>query len=66
MNRFIYVYILRSRSTPDRFYAGLTADLRSRLQAHNNGKVVHTSKFAHRFHRISAGPPVVLSRLQKS
>jgi putative endonuclease len=46
MTRFAYVYILKSQSTPDRFYAGLTSDLRTRLRAHNDGKVSHTSKFA--------------------
>ena len=41
-----YVYILRSLQTPERFYVGVTGDLRSRLKRHNAGEVSHTSKFA--------------------
>jgi putative endonuclease len=41
-----YVYILRSLEHPDRFYIGVTADLRSRLQRHNAREVSHTSKYA--------------------
>ncbi|QQN62341.1 GIY-YIG nuclease family protein [Bradyrhizobium diazoefficiens] len=40
-----YVYILRSKSDPDRYYVGLTSDLRVRLKRHNAGEVPHTSKF---------------------
>jgi putative endonuclease len=40
-----YVYILQSINLPDQLYIGWTADLRSRLAAHNEGKSVHTSKF---------------------
>jgi predicted GIY-YIG superfamily endonuclease len=40
-----YVYVLRSQSCPDQRYTGLTADLKTRLQKHNNGEVPHTSKF---------------------
>ncbi|MET4387928.1 putative endonuclease [Bradyrhizobium sp. F1.4.3] len=40
-----YVYILRSKSDPDRYYVGLTSDLRTRLKKHNAGEVRHTSKF---------------------
>ncbi|MCK1359506.1 GIY-YIG nuclease family protein [Bradyrhizobium sp. 199] len=40
-----YVYILRSKSDPDRYYVGLTSDLRARLKKHNAGDVPHTSKF---------------------
>ncbi len=40
-----YVYILRSKSDPDRYYVGLTSDLRARLKKHNAGEVPHTSKF---------------------
>ncbi|WP_027554619.1 GIY-YIG nuclease family protein [Bradyrhizobium sp. Cp5.3] len=40
-----YVYILRSKSDPDRYYIGLTSDLRARLKKHNAGEVSHTSKF---------------------
>jgi len=41
-----YVYILRSQEYPDRYYVGITADLRSRLMRHNAGEVSHTSKYA--------------------
>ena len=40
-----YVYILQSEAYPDRFYVGLTDDLRSRLPSHNAGRVSHTSKY---------------------
>jgi putative endonuclease len=41
-----YVYILRSLEQLDRFYVGVTADLRARLEKHNAGEVAHTSKHA--------------------
>ena len=41
-----YVYILRSLGYLDRYYVGVTADLRSRLETHNAGEVAHTSKYA--------------------
>jgi predicted GIY-YIG superfamily endonuclease len=41
-----YVYILQSVGTPDRFYIGITTELRARLQKHNRCEVKHTSKFA--------------------
>jgi predicted GIY-YIG superfamily endonuclease len=43
---FFYVYILQSTRHPNRFYTGLTDDLKDRLQLHNAGKVPHTAKFA--------------------
>jgi predicted GIY-YIG superfamily endonuclease len=30
----------------DRYYVGVTADLRARLEKHNSGQVSHTSKYA--------------------
>ena len=42
---FFYVYILQSTPTPERFYAGLTQDLKRRLTKHNAGAVPHTAKF---------------------
>jgi putative endonuclease len=45
MTNFAYVYILRSDFESDRFYTGLTEDLRSRIKDHNVGKVPHTAKF---------------------
>lgn len=41
-----YVYILRSMQNLDRYYVGVTADLRARLEKHNSGQVSHTSKYA--------------------
>jgi len=40
-----YVYILRSVLNPERYYIGITEDLRARLQRHNAGSVAHTSKY---------------------
>jgi predicted GIY-YIG superfamily endonuclease len=42
---FFYVYILQSLNRPERFYAGLTEDLKQRLSKHNSGEVPHTTKF---------------------
>jgi putative endonuclease len=41
-----YVYILQSVALPERYYVGITGDLRSRLRRHNAGEVSHTSKYA--------------------
>jgi putative endonuclease len=41
-----YVYILRSLEHVERYYVGVTADLRARLRKHNAGEVSHTSKYA--------------------
>jgi putative endonuclease len=41
-----YVYILRSVQNLDRYYVGVTGDLRSRLKKHNASEVLHTSKYA--------------------
>jgi predicted GIY-YIG superfamily endonuclease len=38
-----FVYILRSRSEPSRYYTGLTSDIASRLAAHNAGRCSHTA-----------------------
>lgn len=40
-----YVYILESIAEPQRFYVGLTANLKARLTRPNAGEVAHTSKF---------------------
>ena len=39
-----YVYILQSVLPDERYYVGVTADLRARLRKHNAGEVAHTSK----------------------
>ncbi len=44
-DKFHYVYILISELDPTRHYTGLTQNLETRLKAHNNGQVSHTSKF---------------------
>ena len=41
-----YVYILRSAEHLERYYFGVTGDLRTRLKKHNAGEVSHTSKYA--------------------
>ena len=41
-----YVYILQSAAEADRYYVGLTDDLKARLKRHNSGQVSHTSKYA--------------------
>jgi putative endonuclease len=38
------VYVLRSQSDPTRYYTGVTADLRARLDDHNAGRCPHTAK----------------------
>ncbi len=40
-----YVYLLQSVKHPNQRYIGLTADLKARLAAHNNGQSPHTSKY---------------------
>jgi predicted GIY-YIG superfamily endonuclease len=41
-----YVYILQSIEFPDKFYTGLTNDLKRRLAQHNQEKSVHSNKYA--------------------
>ena len=45
MGKFFYVYILQSEIDPERFYTGLSDDLRKRLGNHNSGRVLHTRKW---------------------
>ena len=40
-----YVYILGSVNHPKQRYVGQTADLRQRLNHHNEGKSPHTAKY---------------------
>jgi putative endonuclease len=40
-----YVYILRSKNSPDQTYIGSTSDPRKRLSEHNSRKSTHTNKF---------------------
>ena len=39
-----YVYLIRSESHPSQTYIGLTSDLRTRIQKHNEGGSPHTAK----------------------
>jgi predicted GIY-YIG superfamily endonuclease len=41
-----YVYILRSASSPEHFYCGITGNLRARFMKHNAREVSHTAKYA--------------------
>jgi putative endonuclease len=40
-----YVYLLQSLSFPTQRYVGVTTNLKERLQAHNAGASLHTSKY---------------------
>jgi putative endonuclease len=45
MAKFFYVYVLQSEFDAERFYTGLTDDLRKRMRNHNAGRVLHTAKW---------------------
>ena len=40
-----YVYILETVENPKHYYTGFTENLEDRLNAHNSGRVSHTSRF---------------------
>ena len=40
-----YVYLIQSIPFPDQKYIGLTSNLHDRIQAHNEGRSPHTSKY---------------------
>lgn len=40
-----YVYLLKSESSADQRYVGITSDLKQRVTDHNAGKSSHTAKF---------------------
>ncbi len=42
---FHYVYRLRSLSSPDQVYTGLSDDLEARLEKHNQGGVPSTTRY---------------------
>ncbi len=42
---FCFVYIIKSRGTPSRYYTGVTSNLTARLVAHNAGHCTHTARF---------------------
>ena len=39
-----YVYLLESLNVPTQRYIGASADIKSRLAAHNAGRSAHTAK----------------------
>ena len=41
----MYVYLLQSKNYPTQRYIGSTKNIKQRLQEHNHGKSIHTSKF---------------------
>ncbi len=40
-----YVYSIQSEVDLEKYYVGLTKDLKNRLEDHNSGKSIHTNKF---------------------
>lgn len=40
-----FVYSIQSENNLDRYYVGLTSDVKRRLEEHNAGKSIHTNKF---------------------
>ncbi len=44
MNEKRFVYVLRSHVDPKRYYAGITSDVRRRLETHNSGGSHHTAR----------------------
>jgi predicted GIY-YIG superfamily endonuclease len=40
-----YVYIIQSINFPQQFYTGFSENIEGRLEGHNEGKSVYTSKF---------------------
>src|SRR6185369_7790512 len=39
-----FVYIIRGRKDPSRFYTGVTAEVNARIATHNAGRSPHTSR----------------------
>lgn len=39
-----FVYVLKTETTPARYYTGLTSDVAARLAAHNAGHCTHTAR----------------------
>ena len=40
-----YVYLLKSLNFPDKVYIGYTANPSKRIEEHNSGDVIYTSKY---------------------
>jgi len=45
MDNFYYVYMLKSVLNGQRYYVGMTNNLKRRLKEHNNGDSTYSSKF---------------------
>jgi putative endonuclease len=41
-----YVYVLRSKKDPNRYYVGETTTLEKRLKQHNQGKSTYSKRYA--------------------
>lgn len=41
----MYVYVLNSLCNVEKYYVGVTSNLKNRIEAHNNGDCEHTRKF---------------------
>jgi hypothetical protein len=41
----LYVYVIRSRAHPKRYYIGFTENIDQRVKEHNEGKSLHTAKY---------------------
>ena len=39
----VFVYVLRNKADPTRYYTGLTSHVEARLKAHNAGRCPHTA-----------------------
>jgi putative endonuclease len=44
-DRMLYVYVIRSRAHPKRYYIGFTENIDQRVKEHNEGKSLHTAKY---------------------
>ena len=42
---YYYVYLLQSIKYPEKYYTGITIDLKRRIKKHNEGGSLHTSKY---------------------
>ena len=45
MDRKRFVYVLKNRDAPPRYYTGVAADVAARLDAHNAGACPHTAAY---------------------
>jgi len=40
-----FVYLIQSERYSDKYYTGITEDIKKRMTDHNTGKSLHTSKY---------------------